>query len=139
MLSQHINKIKWPPCRKRAKKVVTLKRSLFREIRELKSFAFNIKPISVIKVSYKHLMESENGGHTHTQSEYCNYCSCVCAPSVKKGDKAHSNSSNLDRANHMFLFLYSPYTSASATMPPVDVPTIQSNNSVTFLPVCSSS
>ena len=37
-----------------------------------KSFAFNTKPISVNKVLYKRLMEPENGGHTHTQSEYCN-------------------------------------------------------------------
>ena len=57
---------------KRVKKAVTLERSLFREICELKIFCVNTKPISVIKVLYKRLMEPENGGHTHTQSEYCN-------------------------------------------------------------------
>ena len=38
MLSQHINKVKWPSCRKTSKNAVTLKRSLLREIHELKIF-----------------------------------------------------------------------------------------------------
>ena len=69
MLSQHINKVKWPPCRKTSKKknAVTLERSFLREIRDLKIFAFSTKPIAVIKVLYKHLIEPENSRHTHTK------------------------------------------------------------------------
>ena len=66
MLSQHINKINGCHAVKRAKKAVTLERSLFREICELKILAKNL--FSVIKVLYKGLMEPENGGHTHTHT-----------------------------------------------------------------------
>ena len=54
---------------KRAKKAVTLERSLLRKIRKLKIFAFCTKSISVIKVLYKRLMEPENGGHTDTHTK----------------------------------------------------------------------
>ena len=50
---------------KQAKNAVTLERSLLREIRELKIFAFSIKPIAMFKVLYICFIEPENGRHTH--------------------------------------------------------------------------